>query len=417
MRNKKADAGAIATFLMLMAVFILFYVLLIPPSERDILLGDEPSDSNGGFVGIDGGDLLLSAFPGRLSPIIDTELVREIGTISLFSKSGKDIIDLAGLFNLKSQFFDEDVKNLFFNIDSPQDLEEVNLIFFVNKAKGDLTIDINGFEIFDGEVRQESLPIRIPTNLIKKTNNLKFTIKSGFFSTEYELSDIKLSITQRLEKISALRTFSLTGGEKQGLERATLSYFVNCLSLKDQGTITLFLNDRLLFSDFASCDVSYQVIDLPLNRVRTGINNLEFRIDRGDYIIEDASVFFEISERDFPVYNFEVDDTDYRILFNRCYDECVFDCDVTCDSNFCLNQCIGECSDICNTRQAILSLRFRDEGRKVAAISVNEFQLNINTFSPLHEVDITGFIRRGSNSIKIVPKTEFEIETLQIFIG
>ena len=292
-------------------------------------------------------------------------------------------------------------------MDDPSTIESANLVFFVNKAGDDIQIELNGFEIYDAGLNQNSLPINLPANLLKESNNLRFIVKSGFFSNQYEITDVKVSLTKKLEKKVASRSFSLTEGEKKGVERATLSYFVNCLSIEDQGTITIFLNDKLLYSDFASCDVDFQNLDIPLNKLKTGFNSLEFRIDSGDYVVDDPAIILEMAERNYPIYNFEVDDSVYRVLFNSCYDQCVFDCERECSSTLCLGECIDECSDTCNTGKAVLVLRFAGDRRKVAAITINEFELNIDTFAPLYEADITGFLRRGSNSIKIITKAEF----------
>ena len=414
--NKRAQAGSVATFLLLMAVFIIFYVLLIPPPERQALLGNGEKTPETTETSAEG-ELLLSAFPGEVFPLRQGQLVRDLGSITLFSKVGKEVIDLASVLSLKSKFFGSDTKTLFFKIDDPSTIEGANLVFFVNKAGEDIKIELNGFEIYDAGLDQNSLPINLPANLLKESNNLRFIVKSGFFSNQYEITDVKVSLTKKLEKKIASRSFSLTEAEKKGVERATLSYFVNCLSIEDQGTITIFLNDKLLYSDFASCDVDFQNLDIPLNKLKTGFNSLEFRIDSGDYVVDDPAIILEMAERNYPIYNFEVDDSVYRVLFNSCYDQCVFDCERECSSTLCLGECIDDCSNECNTGKAVLVLRFAGDRRKVAAITINEFELNIDTFAPLYEADITGFLRRGSNSIKIIPKAEFEIQTLQIFAG
>ena len=165
------------------------------------------------------------------------------------------------------------------------------------------------------------------------------------------------------------------------------------------------------------CDAGKQTIDLPFRLFKDGENIIEFRIDKGNYQIEDLKLKIKLGEAEFPRYNFEVDDDTYFEIFTECYDACIDDCEDDCGSNEdCDELCVNDCRDECDRKEVVIKLKFDGEERARGAITINEFQINFNTVDSKYERTITESIRRGDNVIKIIPKSEFEIIDLRVVV-
>lgn len=230
------------------------------------------------------------------------------------------------------------------------------------------------------------------------------------------------------------------------MKKANLKYFIDCRTIGEskQGMLTLLLNNRLLSSNRAFCDVGLVSQDIDKNRLLSGVNTLEFKIDKGDYSIEDIILELEVAEKIFPKYEFNINDVQFEAIEGTCDEEdsfeCLKDCRRDCredcrddcggDDNICYEDCKDDCYDDCQLdcdisicdRDIIakLEMNFKDERgkreRKKATVTINEDEIHFDTHDKSFEVDISEFVRRGSNFIKIVPRVTFEIEHLRVFL-
>jgi hypothetical protein len=180
--------------------------------------------------------------------------------------------------------------------------------------------------------------------------------------------------------------------------------------------LTILVNNKLLRSDYVVCDVGLQSLGINKINLISGDNTLEFRIDKGDYRLEDMELDLNLMEKYFPKYSFEVSDDDFDKISNYCYETCVYDCDRNCETDRCYDLCVDDCAGDCDIKRVNLGMLFGNDGRKKAAITINEFEINFDVYDIDYYVDITKYIRRGSNYIKIIPKNNFEIDYLRIFL-
>ena len=430
MKNKKGDAGTnIAALVLLIGLFILLFMLVIPQDLREELL---PGTSTGTSRRTDERDtfngaekVLLSSFPGAVSAFENVATLKELTPALLYSRLEKETIDLSNTITLDKNLFTEVDRSFNFDLANINDIEKLELFMFVIKGEGDLRIELNGEIAFDNELDSSNIPLRLPINELRNKNKLRFVSSRGFLSEEYKLDEIKLIVTRKLENKVVVREFSITDKEKNGLDDVTLAYFVNCLSLKEQGTLNVNLNNRLLFNDFVFCDSGLNVIDLSPDRVKSGLNRLEFKIDRGDYQLDDIEVELLIGEQDFPKYNFKIEDEDFDEstgLCGRGFDRCIKECDFDCRTDSCFDRCTDDCEfefDCRKNSEIILRLDFKEEREgkiKRANIAINEETIAFDVVDSSYERDISPFINRGDNIIKIIPKTSFEIERLIVFL-
>ena len=430
MKNKKGDAGTnIAALVLLIGLFILLFMLVIPQDLREELL---PGTSTGTSRRTDERDtfngaekVLLSSFPGSVSPFENVATLKELTPALLYSRLEKETIDLSNTITLDKNLFTEVDRSFNFDLANINDIEKLELFMFVIEGEGDLRIELNGEIAFDNELDSSNIPLRLPINELRNKNKLRFVSSRGFLSEEYKLDEIKLIVTRKLENKVVVREFSITDKEKNGLDDVTLAYFVNCLSLKEQGTLNVNLNNRLLFNDFVFCDSGLNVIDLSPDRVKSGLNRLEFKIDRGDYQLDDIEVELLIGEQDFPKYNFKIEDEDFDEstgLCGRGFDRCIKECDFDCRTDSCFDRCTDDCEfefDCRKNSEIILRLDFKEEREgkiKRANIAINEETIAFDVVDSSYERDISPFINRGDNIIKIIPKTSFEIERLIVFL-
>lgn len=372
------DAGGVAIFVILLAIFIIIYVLLAPVEERERLLGIEEGVTEEKEIGNE--QVILSVEPGKVTALEKSEYSININPISLYSRIEEESIKLADSLKIAKGLFKEEFKSLSFTLD--KDVEELKLFFFIKSGKGDLIIELNGNIVYEGKITSTDVPIDLPKTYLRKNNILKF--KTGFFD-KYELINLNLKQWYKTQKTKSVRTFELTSSEKTNLRKIKLNYLITCISVKEQGRLKIYLNRRLISDDYVRCDVGVLTQDLSPDYFVAGTNTLDFEIDKGDYELMDMELKIESVEKFFPKYYFELESDVYE--------------DIEKDK-----------SDI------FLELFLEETGQKKATIALNKEFLDLNTKGDYYTSDISDYIRRGSNTIKIVPAVDFEIEEMTIFL-
>jgi len=419
MINKKGavePAGDVAALILLILVFIILYILLLPPAERDELLQDNNVDNaSGSYGGNYGEETLLSAAPGELHPLIKGTISKEISPVALFVRTEDKVINIATALTVEGTPFSQETKQLSFKLDDIKNLNDAKLFFFIKEADGEAFVELNGNVIYDGELTSNNVPISLPVNNLGANNVLRIGMKSRWWDA-YILKDVYIKASYNFENTRVKRTFEVSNREKSNMEKARMRYFLNCMG-REQGLLSIILNDKLLESDYAVCDAGERILELNTRDVDSGTNIIEFRTDKGSYNIEGLELDIESKEGIFPVYNFEVTNEIYKKIYPAAYVGCERDCGIDCrGDNTCYNACIDNCEIETGRKNIILVLTFADEGRKKAAITVNEFQVNVNTQAPEYTRVISDYIGRGDNAIKIIPKSDFEIDNLRVVV-
>src|SRR3989344_2076411 len=386
------SAGAISTLIALIALFMVIYILLLPPTERRELLDlKQPSSevseggATGGNVKSALGETILSVSPGRVSLDIEEENEHEIAPVRLFSKVEADISDISDTLTLSRGGFSNKFQELSFSVDDINTLETVTLYFFVSKADGNLILDLNGREIFNSEVGEGKIKtITLPLHLLSNVNVITFSVSSPgilfFTKNSYILTDVQINKRFKVTNIRTERSITLNAFEKENLDKASLDFFVFCETLSNnEGRLRIFINDQPLYSDVVLCDRGSIHIDISPSKLKQGENLLDFSIDKGDYTIEQIILTTEVEGGSLLKYQFFVEEEEFTNIFN-------------------------------GKLEAELSLLFGDEGNKNARLDVNGDVIRINTEELDFTKDISGLVKQGNNFIKIIPTNEFVID-------
>jgi hypothetical protein len=107
MKKGQTSGGDAALLVLIIAVVILLYILFLPPSDRDSLLGINDSDTNGGSS-ISETAILLSEVPGTLLDPGENSVEHSLPAFSLYIKSEAAIIkEFPYLYTRNSLFSDK----------------------------------------------------------------------------------------------------------------------------------------------------------------------------------------------------------------------------------------------------------------------------------------------------------------------
>ena len=387
MKARKAQATSIATFILILALFMLAYVLLLPEEQRQELIDKGPSELEDEEETIRETSLLYTS-PGNVYTYEKNEIKIPINSLSIYATKEEKVKEIATKITVSKSWFSDNPETLTFNLDHPDLLTELQLFFFVNSGEGDIYIKFNGYTVFEGEISSTDSPIILPIERAKRTNTLNVGMVSGDFQGDkYTLSSVSIKETIKSEQNTQRRTFQLTSSEKAGLKKAELTYFVNCLKIdpEKQGDLTISLNGREISTDHVFCEVGTQTQSVSIANFLSGTNTLEFKINKGEYNIEGIEFELETKEAYYPQYNFEISEDDYEDIKDDEID-------------------------------VFMEFKFPDdETQKKATVTINEYQVSFDTRDDSYKRKISSYLVEGVNYIKIIPKVDFEISSLRTY--
>ena len=375
------SAGNVATLIALIALFILVYILLLPETDRNRILGIDTPIGDKTVTGV--GDVLFSEFIGKVEPNDKArKLMHEIANVNLFTKEESGLITLSENIKVSKGFFGSNDQNIFFNVDNPGDVLKAELYLVVDSGEGELVIDINGNEFYRNEVKQGQIRIEIPLGYLAISNNLKLSA-SGFGSKSYSLREVKLSKIEEIKNRVARRTFSVAAGEKSGMNSAIMRYSVFC-DRDETKVLKILLNENLVYSDVPFCNLKEDAVELGPEFFRAGVNNLDFETE-GDYLIEGITLKTFSGEEDMPEYFFALEQEDFKRVRRGL-------------------------SDVV----ASFEFSLRDD-KKNFALEVNGKDIDVNTTEDTELVVLSDFVEE-ENLIRIDPKNSFEILEFKVVL-
>ena len=390
MPTQDTAATSIAALITIIALLIIAYLVLIPPEDRAKLLGAEDSSQQGenrDQILTERGINLLNEAPGKVNPYKKDTITHSLTPIILYNKLDSASIKLANTLQITKNIFKEDKKTILLSLD--ENTESASLYFNIIKGKGELAISLNNQLIYEGKLTIDQLPIELPKTYFLENNVLEFKTTSpgwAFWgSNEYQLKDLTLLTKSRASNKKATRGIVISSTEKESIDKAELDYFISCVN-DENGMMRVFLNNRLLFTDIILCDIKQNPIEIDLSLLEEGKNTIEFQIDSGEYRIEQIELKTELNEQSYPRYSFDIDQKLMDGLEGH-------------------------------SRKLELVMNFEeDKLRKRAIITINENQITLDTTAEDYTRDISAYVEEGENSIKIIPKTTFEIDLLRVNI-
>ncbi|MBU0461561.1 MAG: hypothetical protein KJ574_03160, partial [Nanoarchaeota archaeon] len=170
--------------------------------------------------------------------------------------------------------------------------------------------------------------------------------------------------------------------EKNNVQRVVLKFTPDCMP-GDVGRLNIYINAHSVYSSIPDCGAPTAIEFLP-EILRVGENQLGFKTDKGNYLIDLIKITSEMKKSFQPVYYFDVKDEDYEDIKDDDYD-------------------------------ITLKLTFA-EGKelKQGSMIINGIETALYQTERTYEKKINDFIVKGSNSIKILPEDRLEIAKLEV---
>jgi len=390
MKSKKGQpsgATSAATLVAIIAGLIVLYLLVLPPGEREKLLGENVTEEEGVTEVIKEVKTVLSINPGRLDYLAQREIEHVIPSINLNILTEAGVLKEVNSLHVQRSLFSETKRNISFRIEDLDNTENVLLNFVAQERAGHLLIKLNGQEVFNREIETVNIePIKLKNNL-KGNNILEFSVSApgaAFWRTnEYTLEDIMVTADMiRREGQESKNIFLMSSVEKNNLEKAVLRFLPECITGL-VGPLEVWINNYNVYSAIPDCGALSRPIEIPDYYFVTGENRLVFRTEEGNYLIDLIKVTSKLKQIIYPVYYFEITDTQYQKIQD-------------------------------DKANVTLSLRFVDAiERKIARIFVNGHLLSLDQTEIDFSQDISRWIERGNNAIKIEPQRTIDVVELK----
>ncbi len=382
-KRRGAIEAEASVLIVLLALFIILYVILLPPEEREALIGTtETGVSEAEYAQQTN---LLTEYPGRVYPSTKTSQTLSLSPIHLYSKTESLAMPLASSLKISRNIIN--FKTVYFDLKDTSKIKDADLLFMITESEGGIAIKINGHTIYEGELSSPELPIKIPSAYLKEGQNA-LTFESDFafvFSNFYLLQDIQIILTNLEANTESERTFYIE--EPAVLRKAKLTYYITCNN-NENDLLSIYLNNLRIFSDEMFCEYPEQrelLLDpdeiIEENTLIFGVGT-ETSPARGDYNLDEIKLSIGFSKADYPSYSFE-----------------------------------STQEQIEQAGTVILKMEFADSSSsKKADISVNGYTFSMDTSGSEYNKDIKNYISIGKNTIRIVPENSFEIASLAVYI-
>jgi len=373
-----AQASILAILFILFAVFVVVYIYMLPVQEKCKVFPDLKECSEGGAAGGVNETLnevtepvtLLFESPGYLKPE-EKSAVYILNPVDIYNYEGLEIASILKKIELSSSWFLMGEEKGVFT--KHERAKEIKLFIYVDKAEGKLKVNINPrlIYILEGSGLHQ---LSLPTSLLEKTNIVRFSVLTPTFpwkTSKYEIEKVLIKESYRLTDNAVSRGFNVTGDIRE-LKKAEVSFTADCLTKE---ALQIDLNNKPLERDTICSAFTVDATDAVSN-----INQLVFSSD-GNYYVDPIKVSLEFNEKNYPTYYFDVDN----------YDEVKK-----------------------NTRLFMLNLNFESTEEKEFEVYINGEALEVQTNNLEYNTRINDYLKRGSNSITIIPRTSVKVKTIEL---
>ena len=380
-KNKLANGANVGGLIFLIAVLFILYTLVLPPCDKCQLLGEDCSNVCEGELG---SKILLKESIGEVGVESKDEIIHVLDSADLFIKTEPNLRILSNSLEIKNALFGQTNQKLEFELDDLENLNEISLVFAVLEAKGNLIISLNEREIFNQKLIKNKIEtINLPKEYLEEKNKLWLEVSNpgfAFWSTnKYRLKDVNLKEFFELIHSSESLEFSVSSSERNSLSSSNLHFYVYCKEESEQSDILkVHLNDNIVFNQYVPCVNEEHDLELEKNYFLSGVNDLEFSVSGGNYLISDIEISNEVGGEVYPSYIFYIRNDVYE-----------------------------------GHGQYYLTLDMSGDEKK-AEIILNDEILNLNTVNNFKQFDISNEIKRGNNFIEVKPISSFEINEIKI---
>lgn len=391
LKRGQSATGA-ATLVAVITLVIVLYILFLPPDDRAALLGDDnDSNSNGDNNDDDEKEIytIESWHIGFLEKEGISQYEHDIAPFNIRIDSNDEPIFKTNAFQVRNGWFDKSYNNISFSIPNFENTDNLFMSIRTPIHKGTLTIILNGEVLTQTEITTASpSPIDLPRDRLMETDNiLEFSVSGvgiAFWTTnKYEINDLQIfgEVTD-LSNQDSLSSFTVTEREKDNLESVKLKFNPNCLQ-SGVGKLDIWINSFKVFSQIPDCQL-LNTLEISPSYIDEGQNSVKFKTNQGTYSIDQIKVITELKDVIFPVYYFDLNESEY---------EDIKDGDVNIN----------------------VTLRFADdEDFKQAKVFINGHIKDVNTYDMEWSRIITSSVERKNNALKIEAKTRMNVREMKI---
>ncbi|MBT5021592.1 hypothetical protein HON01_02125 [Candidatus Woesearchaeota archaeon] len=387
--RKAQDGTKAATLVAVIALLIIFYLLFIPPHVRQEILEGNSTDSDSDSYSGSNKTLLLEN-PGTLTSLSTKEITHSIPALTIFATQDAQVLDTQSSLTAKKSWFSDTSAEFTFVIQDLTHTENLLLTFVSKIHEGNMRITLNGKDIFNQEITKENPdPVVVPKKYVAQgANKLEFFTESVGWQfwkvNKHTLENLQITgditdITQQQSK----NIFIVSATEKNNLKRGRLIFTPQC-ELGVTGKLQALVNNHLVYEAIPDCGYALGVEFAP-DILRNGENQIVFKTEKGNYIVELIKIKSELKEIVQPVYFFDLDEDEFD--------------DVEDDSD-----------DI------YLKITFVDDNeQKEGRININGVETNIYQRDRVYKKKINDYLIEGNNAIKIIPDEILQIVELEVY--
>jgi len=384
--SRSGQGGLNAAILVaIIAGLIILYIVFLPSAEREKLIEKKAAKT----TAEEKSNVLLKVFPGDLSTSKGLEDEKSIPNIFLVETTNAKELEMINPFIARNGWFDKKIKKIDFELEDPDNTDNVVVSFIAKKRKGILMIKLNNAVIFENELASDAIePVKLDKKLLGKTNSLEFSVSSVGYklwtTNEYSFENAKIigDITDT-SKQESTNIFTLSDSEFSSMDKATLRFIPYCGNVNDLGTLDIFINNKKLFSSVPVCDNAYKQ-SIPKSALNEGENNVVFKTKKGSYGIEQIKIALEFKEPTVKTYFFEIDADTFKQIR-------------------------------AGNKDVELAITFVDDKKqKMAKLDVNGHIETVETDKATFTKNINNKVSEGNNFLRLEPLEDMEIIELKV---
>lgn len=387
-RKRNGQGGAPAGLIILIAFFIVLYVLFIPPEERQKILGDSDYDGKS-KISSDSNDTLLIEHPGSISSISKDEYEHSLPSLQVYTKSeGALLYEVSDVF-IERSLFRNDEYPITINLENKDTFANVMLSFAATEHSGKLIVSVNDFEVYVNEPKNPNTNIMIGKDyLVTGKNTIKLSVQDPrwvFWRRNYfTLSNIRLTADIiDTSKNTGIVSFYTTSAEMANIESTTLKFYPKCNSTKTS-PLEVDINGINIFSGLPDCNNLVQKIEVSPKNILKGENKIRFYSENGRYLIDQISLTNKLSDALRHIYYFTIKDSEYSNIRN-------------------------------NVLNSQIVMNFIDDVTlKEGDIIVNNQKIRVKTRDINYNKTINDYLKKGTNAVELVPIDTWNVVDLEV---
>lgn len=388
--EKGQAAGTDAWILVgLIGLMMIFYIMFLPPAERERLLSDSSSTIGSSAPIVTG--TILKINPGRIEAMAAAGFEHVIPTFKVVELKNAQVLASFNPFTVKNNWLSNDVFKTSFHLDNPDLIDAPILVFEAPTRAGVLTIRLNSQIIYNFEPSGADVPpIMVRKQDLKEDNTLEVEAQGvgwRFWRTNrYDLVNTRLiGDVSDISKQKAQNIFTIAPSEKEGLQTSMLSFVPECDQQK-VGTMDIVLNGNSIYSAIPTCNSPFQT-EIGIASLHEGINELVFKTSKGTILVNRAKVQTKLKQTGSFIQYFELNQS----VFNEI---------------------------IAGRRQVELQIDFVDDGQpKRSTLNVNGHMAFIDQRQPFYARPLNQWVLPGPrNYLELRPETALNVPELRIAV-